>query len=82
VSPAYAVSTPAIYFSSATIAKNFPTIMTTFQNEIPRIYLQTEAESTAALPLNGCPSVTESTGGSVDKAIAAKVSINKLIHKS
>jgi len=53
-----------------------------FHTEIPRICLQTEAESTAAFPLNGLPSMTESTGGSVDKAIAAKVSMIALIQRS
>lgn len=79
---AKAVLTPAMYFSLATIATNYPVIIITFHTEIPRICLQTEAESTAALPLKGNPSQTELTGGSVDKAIAANVSIIKLIHKS
>ena len=61
---------------------NMKIITIMFQNEIPRICLHTEAESTAAFPLNGRPEVTESTGGSVDKAIAAKVSMIKFIQRS
>lgn len=56
--------------------------MIMFQKEIPRIYLQTDAERIAAFPLNGCPAVAESTGGSVERAIAAKVSMTKLIQRS
>jgi len=75
-------SAPAIYFSLQIIVIIWKTITMIFHTEIPRICLQTEAESTAAFPLNGLPSMTESTGGSVDKAIAAKVSIIALIQRS
>jgi len=77
-----AASAPAIYLTSAIMLTNLNEIIITFHNEIPRICLQTEAERMAAFPLNGYPSVTESTGGSVDKAIAANVSMIKLIQRS
>lgn len=57
-------------------------MMITFQRDTPRICLQTVPERIAALLLNGFPCKTEASGGSVESAIAAKVSMIKLIHKS
>lgn len=53
-----------------------------FQTEIPIIYLQIFGVISFASGLKGSPIVTVFIGGSVDKAIAAKVSMIKLIHKS
>jgi hypothetical protein len=53
-----------------------------FQTEIPMIYLQILGVNSLASGLNGSPTVTVLIGGSVDKAIAAKVSMIRLIHKS
>lgn len=57
-------------------------MMMTFQKEIPRICLQTVPERIEALLLKGFPCKTVASGGSVERAIAAKVSMIKLIHKS
>jgi hypothetical protein len=53
-----------------------------FQRETPIICLQTVAERSEAFFLNGLPLITDGSGGSVDRASAAKVSIIKLIQSS
>jgi len=53
-----------------------------FQREIPKICLQTVAERIEAFCLNGLPLITDGSGGSVDRAKAAKVSMIKLIQRS
>jgi len=53
-----------------------------FQAVIPKIYLQTVLERTDASPLIGIPLMTLGSGGSVESARAAKVSMIKLIQRS
>lgn len=60
---------------------NIISITKTFQKEIPNTYLQI-APSKRLWLLFGSPLITVESGGSDAKAIAAKVSINKFIHKS
>lgn len=52
-----------------------------FHIEIPRTYLQIAFVSTFALVVGGAPKIF-SNGGSVERAIAAKVSIIRLIQRS
>lgn len=56
--------------------------MIVFQAEIPKICLQTVPDRMAESFLNGVACNTEASGGSVESAMAAKVSMIKLIHKS
>lgn len=53
-----------------------------FQAETPITYLQIAGVISLASALKGSPAVTDLIGGSVDKAMAANVSMIKLIHKS
>jgi len=53
-----------------------------FQKVIPRIYLQIVGVKIFVSDLNGSPLRTESSGGSVASANAAKVSMIKLIQRS
>ena len=53
-----------------------------FQKEIPRICLHMAGVRTFVSSLYGPPSIISSGGGSVPRAIAAKVSMMRLIHKS
>lgn len=53
-----------------------------FQIATPITYLQTNLVITGLLSYCGAPFITESIGGSVARAIAAKVSIIAFIHRS
>jgi hypothetical protein len=65
-----------------TMKKNMHIIIMVFHIVAPMTYLQTAGVISLASGLNGSPTVTLLIGGSVDKAMAANVSIIKLIHKS
>ena len=53
-----------------------------FQIEIPITYLHTNLVITGLFSLCGDPLIDESSGGSVERAIAAKVSMIRLIQSS
>ena len=57
-------------------------ITKTFQMDIPRTCLEMTGVRTGLSSLNGSPARTESSGGSVARAKAAKVSMIRLIHRS
>ena len=61
---------------------NMNVIMIVFQREMPMTYLQTAFVIISASYLIGGPVVTVLIGGSVERAIAAKVSIIILIHSN
>jgi len=71
-----------MYLELNTVAKNIKSITRTFQIEIPITYLQTNGVMIGLFSLYGIPFVTESSGGSVERAIAAKVSMIKFTHRS
>jgi len=58
------------------------TMTIVFQIETPIICLQITGVRSFSYALNGGPWITDGSGGSVDKANAANVSIIKLIHNS
>ena len=58
------------------------TMTIVFQIETPTICLQITGVRSFASALNGGPWMTDGSGGSVERAKAANVSMIKLIHKS
>lgn len=58
------------------------TIIVTFHNETPKIYLQIAAVMMLVSGFHGLPQITFLLGGSVARAKAAKVSIIRFNHKS
>lgn len=69
----------ASYFSSKTIEANMSPIIIVFQREIPITCLKTALVTILWSILIGGPVVTVLIGGSVERAMAAKVSMIKLI---
>lgn len=64
------------------VTMNMITIMNVIQMEVPITYHHTNLVISWASALRGGPLVTFEIGGSVDRAIAANVSMIKLIQRS